>query len=208
MKATDFCFEFLFCAMHLPLVFVRQSFACAKGVAYHLITRAARHIMRISQNSSDFEFVRCVQTACDPRTDKLMTSGEPSFPDGQVFLIESLSNYRRRSIALQPDGNFFLPPPCVRVTDQSKPPNRSPAFAKQKCKTMRRDKDVVKSIGPTLLYRVQRPSRQVGLVNKTKAKNRRMDPHRHKIFNEILIATASSGSETCSGSRRTNINSL
>src|SRR6266545_945251 len=65
MKAIDFCFEFLFGAMRLPVVFAIKSFASSRdsGASSDNTYREPHHAH--SQNSSDFKFVRCVRVDGD-----------------------------------------------------------------------------------------------------------------------------------------------
>ena len=80
---------FLFCVFVLsdaPSVRASALRVFKRDVGFHLITTAVHHIMRISQNRSDFEFVRCAKAACGSRTNNLLMSCEPGLP-----------NHRRRS---------------------------------------------------------------------------------------------------------------
>ncbi len=161
---------FLFCVFVLsdaPSVRASALRVFKRDVGFHLITTAVHHIMRISQNRSDFGFVRCAKAACGSRTNKLLMSCEPGLP-----------NHRRRSHFSAMEISCCQP--CVRATDQKQTTEQEPCFRQTKMQDDASRQGVVKSIRPALLYRVQRPSRQVGLVNKAKSRNRRMDPQQHR----------------------------
>jgi hypothetical protein len=171
--------------------------------------------MRISQNRSDFGFVRCAKAARGSRTNKLLMSCEPGLP-----------NHRRRSHFSAMEISCCQP--CVRATDQKQTTEQEPCFRQTKMQDDASRQGVVKSIRPRFTVSCATSVSPGGSGEQSKKSKQEDGPPTTQIFNEIvwqskvsqrgpfsektmqgkLVATASSGQETCSGSRRTDINSL